>query len=265
MAVVVARHGERFDYVDPEAFFASDEGKARPWDPRLTARGRAQARKLGERMAADLEARGLPRATKVFASPFVRTVETAEEVCGALGLDKIHVEHGVVEALSDPWFRSWAVPGADATWGGPPHCRDGIPVAPADLHPLAKQGPRAWVHTTEELKVVASPLVDVTYAPHHDLLSRTITWEEPETKAVQAQRCSQTVRGLGAKHAGETIVFLTHGGPAGELYKTLTSSPEKKPPGYTALYVYETGHAKGEHDALYKALLDGCNKHIEDM
>ena len=76
MAVFVARHGERFDYVQPKVFLESDDGKDRPWDPRLTTTGRMQGRALGSRISGECKSHSIPPVTRVFSSPFIRAVET---------------------------------------------------------------------------------------------------------------------------------------------------------------------------------------------
>ncbi|MCY3023410.1 MAG: histidine phosphatase family protein [Planctomycetota bacterium] len=90
----IARHGNRADFVDP----AWAETAARPHDPGLSPDGVAQARQLGRRLAGE----GIEH---IFASPFLRTVETAAYVAEALGLS-VNVEHGLCEWLNPTWFKT---------------------------------------------------------------------------------------------------------------------------------------------------------------
>ena len=91
-AVWIARHGNRADFADP----TWPATAARPHDHELSPDGVAHARELGRRLAGT----GIRH---IFASPFLRTVETASYVADALDLS-IKVEHGVCEWLNPAWF-----------------------------------------------------------------------------------------------------------------------------------------------------------------
>jgi len=86
--ILLARHGET-DWNRDNRF----QGHA---DPRLNALGRAQARELAERLAAE-------QIAAVFASPLRRARETAEIVAGRLGLAV-----ALVEALREVDVGSWS-------------------------------------------------------------------------------------------------------------------------------------------------------------
>ncbi len=90
-AVWTVRHGQRIDMVDP----AWREGGGD--DPWLSPGGVEQARKTGQR----LKGEGIRH---IFASPFLRAVETAHHIGEALDLD-VRVEHGLGEWLNPEWFR----------------------------------------------------------------------------------------------------------------------------------------------------------------
>lgn len=90
--VFVARHGERIDHVDRTWKASADN----PYDAFLTEVGIRQAQALGSR----LKGQGL---THIFASPFYRTVQTANEVARITGLS-IKIEHGLCEFLNPEWF-----------------------------------------------------------------------------------------------------------------------------------------------------------------
>ena len=72
--VVVMRHGDRIDNVDPVWISTA----TRPWDPPLAKEGRAFG--TGRKFRQNL---GFP-IHRVFVSPFLRCVQTAEEVVTAL-------------------------------------------------------------------------------------------------------------------------------------------------------------------------------------
>lgn len=92
--IYVARHGERIDHIDRDWKKTAPS----PHDPFLTERGVAQAHALGIR----LKDAGL---THIFASPFYRTCETANEVSKVTGIP-IFVEPGLGEFLNRDWFEN---------------------------------------------------------------------------------------------------------------------------------------------------------------
>lgn len=84
----IARHAERQDYADSNWYRSSD----RPFDPPLSPRGIRQAKALADRLrTAEIH--------HIFASPFLRTVETANPVAEVLDLP-IKLEPGLGEFLS---------------------------------------------------------------------------------------------------------------------------------------------------------------------
>jgi broad specificity phosphatase PhoE len=96
MAQVIwlVRHGSRLDFVDPEWYVTA----RRPYDPPLSAEGVGQAQALGRRLRGE-------RVAHLFASPFLRAVETAHYVAEALDLP-IKIEAGFSEWLNPEWFSS---------------------------------------------------------------------------------------------------------------------------------------------------------------
>ena len=89
-AVWICRHGERIDQVDPT--WRQRNGH----DPHLSDKGIRQAIATGTR----LQGEGIQR---VFASPFLRTVETAHHIADVLDLP-VHIEQGLTEWLNPRWF-----------------------------------------------------------------------------------------------------------------------------------------------------------------
>ena len=88
--VWICRHGNRIDFVDPS--WRARNGH----DPHLSKDGVRQARETGER----LQGEGIQL---VFASPFLRTVETAHHIAEVLDLP-ILIEQGASEWLNPEWF-----------------------------------------------------------------------------------------------------------------------------------------------------------------
>jgi broad specificity phosphatase PhoE len=88
--VWICRHGNRIDFVDPS--WRQRNGH----DPHLSEDGVRQALETGERLRNE----GI---RSVFASPFLRTVETAHYIADALGVPTF-IEHGASEWLNPEWF-----------------------------------------------------------------------------------------------------------------------------------------------------------------
>ncbi|MCA1993827.1 MAG: histidine phosphatase family protein [Coleofasciculus sp. S288] len=90
----IARHGNRLDFVNPEWFNTAE----RPYDPPLSEDGIVQAKQLGQRLVGE----GIAH---IFASPFLRTVQTASFIADALDLP-IKIESGLSEWLNPEWMRA---------------------------------------------------------------------------------------------------------------------------------------------------------------
>ncbi|MBP0018186.1 MAG: histidine phosphatase family protein [Cyanobacteria bacterium SBLK] len=90
--VWIARHANRLDFVNPEWFNTAE----RPYDPPLSEDGFMQAKELGKRLQ-------LEKIQHIFASPFLRTVQTANEVAYSLDLP-IKLEAGLSEWLNPDWM-----------------------------------------------------------------------------------------------------------------------------------------------------------------
>ena len=88
----IARHGNRIDFVNPEWFNTAE----RRYDPPLSDDGVVQAYQLGQR----LKGQGI---NHIFSSPFLRTVQTANQVASALDLS-IKLESGLSEWLNSAWM-----------------------------------------------------------------------------------------------------------------------------------------------------------------
>ena len=88
----IARHGNRIDFVNPEWFNTAE----RRYDPPLSDDGVVQAYQLGQRLKRE-------SITHIFASPFLRTVQTANQVADALDLP-IKLESGLSEWLNSAWM-----------------------------------------------------------------------------------------------------------------------------------------------------------------
>lgn len=90
--VWIARHANRLDFVNPDWFLTAE----RRYDPPLSDDGMVQAQQLAKRMKKE-------NIAHIFASPFLRTVQTANAVAEALKLP-IKLETGLSEWLNPAWM-----------------------------------------------------------------------------------------------------------------------------------------------------------------
>ncbi len=92
--VWIARHANRLDFVNPDWFLTAE----RRYDPPLSDDGVVQAQQLAQR----LKGEGIAH---IFASPFLRTVQTANQVAEVLDLP-IKLESGLSEWLNPVWMET---------------------------------------------------------------------------------------------------------------------------------------------------------------
>ena len=90
--VWIARHGNRLDFVNPEWFNTAE----RRYDPPLSDDGVVQAQELAARLKNEA-------ITQIFVSPFLRTIQTANEVAQVLDLP-LKLEWGFCEWLNPQWM-----------------------------------------------------------------------------------------------------------------------------------------------------------------
>lgn len=90
--VWIARHGNRLDFVNPEWFNSAE----RRYDPPLSEDGFVQAKQLGQRLKKE-------NICHIFSSPFLRTIQTANEIAKILHLP-IKIEAGLSEWHNIDWM-----------------------------------------------------------------------------------------------------------------------------------------------------------------
>ena len=90
--VWIARHANRLDFVNPDWFLTAE----RRYDPPLSDDGMVQAQQLARRLKKE-------KIAHIFASPFLRTVQTANAVAEMLKLP-IKLETGLSEWLNPVWM-----------------------------------------------------------------------------------------------------------------------------------------------------------------
>lgn len=90
--IYIARHGNRLDFVNPEWFNTAK----RRYDPPLSQDGFIQAQELGKQLKS-------AQITHIFTSPFLRAIQTANEIAEILDLS-LKIEAGLSEWLNPDWM-----------------------------------------------------------------------------------------------------------------------------------------------------------------
>ena len=88
----IARHANRLDFVNPDWFLTAE----RRYDPPLSDDGLVQASQLANRLKHE-------KIKAIFSSPFLRTIQTANQVAEVLNL-QIKLESGLSEWLNPQWM-----------------------------------------------------------------------------------------------------------------------------------------------------------------
>jgi len=147
ISVAVMRHGERLDAADPCGWFQSPAAKRYPFDCPLSPQGR---RRVGS-VARELAQRSSGSFSCVVSSPFLRCVETAVEVCHALGLP-ICIDMQLGEVFGPACFGEWSAPGPMRR-----NAEEVMALVPPDLRRLSPvdligEEP-AWPESVEEARL----------------------------------------------------------------------------------------------------------------
>jgi len=253
MALVVLRHGERTDYVEPSWVSSAQ----RPWDPPLTDTGREQAWLAGAAIRTHLLKLGLPPVTRGFTSPLIRCAETATIAVGALGSSFLcGVEPSLSEITDRSWYHSWGVPGANSVWGGPAHCRVGTEVPRDKLHPAVFQPAGKLFLRRHEFPENISGKLSREYSPYLPASDFNACWDSPETETEVFSRVSRFAESCISNFSRETTLLCTHGGPATFLYEGLCDPLDQIECGYTAIFVLV------KYWPNWKALVKGNVDHL---
>jgi len=119
------------------------------------------------------------------------------------------------------WYRSWALPGADGTWGyklnGSHELGD-----PSQFHPLSKQPIQTLLDDWKtDPSATAAGGLDETYESITKI--ETPYCFDPrnlETRKQQRRRMKETIEALSVP--GQTVLLVSHGGPVTHLFEELT-------------------------------------------
>jgi len=246
--VVLLRHGQREDYValekgDGEEWVLRSE---RPWDPSLAAAGHKQVQAAAVRLRKLLEAEGLPEPTRIYSSPLARCIQSGQIMADEFSVSSVLVEEGLSEAACEAWFRQWAVANANGCWGGPP----GSSMTEEAMHTYLTtvQGPESaggvrceaimgistLIRTPKELARdkkfrCAKSKVDPMHKSCIELREHGYRWGKFELKPEVRNRVTETIRTRASEYPGQTLVFVSHGGPTMYAFEEL--SGQKIPKG----------------------------------
>ncbi|CAE7411064.1 unnamed protein product [Symbiodinium natans] len=196
MALILARHGERQDYAD-DAWLAAHL-QARPWDPPLSAEGRAQAKRLPQAVRSFCQELGLELGA-IYSSPMQRCVETATPTSNS-ELPVI-VDPHLGEWLSDSFYKSWACADSNGRWGS-----GSLPVRP------------------EFAEQVATPAGEWLYGGVGREVYRN-TLDRPEELEVAAERVATRLETLFAASPEKAVLAVGHAGTVAAAALRLAGQP----------------------------------------
>jgi broad specificity phosphatase PhoE len=187
---------------------------------------------------------GLPVPTWAYSSPLKRCGETLSNcvVAGDLPIPSIQLEHSLVESVNEDWFRSWCVPEANGTWGGPNKHRKGTDIDDALVDARAHGPPTSLYNTPSmmnQYETVPCP-VNEEYDETKMVDLSGYKWNNFETYEGQMSRLKVLADELAVRHAGESMIVCSHGGPCTHLFEALSGQSwgNAGPCGYTAISLY---------------------------
>jgi broad specificity phosphatase PhoE len=154
------------------------------------------------------------------------TTSAAQQSSSSL---QVKVELGLSESINQNWYRSWALPGADGTWG---YMKSEIPFPDSnDLHPLSKESVHKhvldWRECADDTVDLHSALIKECVDRNHQSLTdleRYYSYDPPKFESCKTQRdrMAAAMNVLSERHVNETIVLVSHGGPVTHLYESVT-------------------------------------------
>jgi len=282
--VILARHGDRWDYFQQQQRFQQENDihnddeigldhwmttTNRPWDSPLSPLGFLQAAKLGEHLSNEISAQKIPPVTQIYSSPLLRCRQTACAVAAVIHeqrasnndkpspLLNVRIEFGLAESLNENWYRSWALPGSDGTWGYIPAedlateasglgtRRALADFRPEELHPASQRAAYELLydwkqvfgdedHGDEQLSSqhLLHTLQDFDYASITHIMEEEdvpYSLRPPiclETRQHQQDRM-QRVMDMTAR-PGETILLVSHGGPVSHAHDQIVTAAAER-------------------------------------
>ncbi|XP_019160956.1 PREDICTED: uncharacterized protein LOC109157564 [Ipomoea nil] len=193
--IVVMRHGDRLDNVDPLWITQSQ----RPWDPPLHQDGKTRAFTTGQSLRQNL---GAP-INRAFVSPFLRCLQTASEAVRALctvadpnnlssdadlSKIKVSIEIGLCEMLNRQAIRANVAPKDGDFKFNISECEAQLPTGTID-------------HSAERV------------------YEKLPEWEE--TAPAARARYMEVVKALADKYPSENLLLVTHGEGVGSVFSAV--------------------------------------------
>mmetsp|Transcript_115836 Transcript_115836/g.360792 ORF Transcript_115836/g.360792 Transcript_115836/m.360792 type:complete len:352 (+) Transcript_115836:65-1120(+) len=180
--LLLVRHGERLDYVDPAWLPANRAGE--PWNPPLSDAGKEQAEALPLAVDAWCQKLGVQLGA-VYSSPLLRTRQTAQPTAARFGLDVRPVPN-LLEWLAAEFYTAWACQDSTGHWGS---------------------GTTGILQQYEDVvRRPASRSIGMRGGPENHLLL-------PESQQDMVERVGGCVEELAAAHPGQLLLVVGHGGP----------------------------------------------------
>jgi len=162
------------------------------------------------------------------------------------------VEPALSEGLVEEFWRSWAVPGADGTWGGPEDCGLGVPVTEADLRREA-HGTAGSLVPTERLEhcgvgPALAPL-EAAYEPFLSFGELPYSWGRFEAEEQLEARMREFFDFVCRHHRGQTVLLVSHAGPVFALLRSVVPAARASLCGYCGLHVLCRQGSQGDWTA----------------
>ena len=277
IVLIVARHGERHDYVTRDSGGNWTKSAARPWDPPLTdPHGLQQARTLGKHVVAELKRLQLPPLSQLYSSPLLRCRQTAawarkgmleaETAEGVASNDSsspstpslIQVEIALVETICEKWYRSWSLLDSNGTWGFKPPNETTLgtlrPQASQPVQRILEDWKASWAEQRPKDEVLMAN-TDWDYLGKSKLGGAYTFPDNIEPEEEQRRRLREFINTAAAKVPSQStsLAFFSHGAPVTFLFEELTGRGRKDhgASSYCCYSMYRI-ERKSLHEALEK-------------
>lgn len=216
----------------------------------------------------------------------MRCAQTASSAATPLGVKELHLCTALAETMSEDWYRSWATPGSDSTWGGSGENTVGNHVERSLIHPAALGPSFDCFMDAEALTTMLTDHGDktgvkivTTEGIQHSSPFLPYNWDSPEKSEEQAARMKQFCYGVKDSDAfngseAYSVLLVSHGGPTTGLYSSLSGTNKHPSTGYTGLYAYcwdkreikELESEKGSaEEGRWKALIIANHDHLKHV
>jgi hypothetical protein len=173
----------------------------------------------------------------------------------------IRVEYGLSESFNEPWYRSWALPGTDGTWGYKLPDEESKGIDPATLHPWSKQPIQNLPLFSDCFSDGETPQVESQYKSQ-TLIDIPYTFEPRclETRDEQCARMTATVNAV--TKVGQTVMITSHGAPVTHLFEALTGQSWKNHG--RSVYCCYSLYRQSQPDGPWEALAVNQSQYLDE-